>query len=90
MVRVAPEQHHGDRRGDHESDDGIGPRCSCHDRHRTHHHGQRREAVGSGVHPVGHERGGADPAADAHAVDGHQLVPHEPDPARRPSPNPRR
>ena len=50
------------------------------------YHGQRGEPVGAGVHAVGDQRRGADPAADPDPVDGDQLVAGEPDQRRRQHP----
>ena len=44
-------------------------------------HGQRGEAVGAGVQPVGDQRGRADPAADADAVERDEFVADEADEA---------
>ncbi len=71
-------EHGQDRPGDGQADHRVGPAPAEGNPARPEQHRQRGEPVGARVQPVGDQRGRADPAADADAVAGHQLVAREP------------
>ena len=62
-----------------EADDGVGGGKAERDAERADDHGQRGEAVGAGVQPVGDQGGRSDAAADPDAVDRDEFVPGEAD-----------
>ena len=72
-------QHRQDRDGDEQADDRVGQREAQRDAAGAEQHGQRGESVGAGVQAVGDQRGRADLAADADAVERDEFVADEAD-----------
>ena len=72
--------------GDEQADDGVGEREAQRDTAGAEQHGQRGESVGAGVQPVGDQRGRADAATDADAVERDEFVADEPDQTGRGDP----
>lgn len=78
---VPQDQHDGE--GDQQSDGRVGGPPAQRGAARAEEDREGGEPVGTGVQPVGDQRGGADPAAGADPVAGHPLVPGEPGQRRR-------